>query len=227
LTPYETKSNRNFPNAVTGDRLKEGYSVWLPLTIGVGDFHAAKVVAKYNGHRFHIFKCRLWAFGYEAESANTKAWYESIMPLINIPEDKRFDFIDIIRKSVDASVSTTEILTETVKQAWFGEKTKTRKYPKGDYSFINAGFWETTESAFFSSVEQIRAAIESDKPTAPILSEWRNTIISAAEKIFDRFALNATDEPRNMKRIALAAKALSAILNSEKTKSINALKEAA
>jgi CRISPR system Cascade subunit CasA len=227
LTPYENRSRRNFPSAITGDKLKEGYSIWLPLTIGVGDFNAAKIVAKYNGQRFPLFKCRLWAFGYEAESANTKAWYESIMPLVNISDNKRLDFVDIVRKSVDAAVTTSEILIETVKQAWFGEKTKTRKYPKGDYSFVTSAFWETTESGFFSTVEQLRAAIESDKPTASILSEWRNTIISAAEKIFDRFALNSTDEPRNMKRIALAAKALSAILRSEKTKSINALKEVA
>jgi hypothetical protein len=115
-------------------------------------------------------------------------------------------------------------LIETVKQAWFGEKTKTRKHPKGDYTFISSAFWETTESAFFSNVEQIRTAIESDMPIASILSEWRKTIISAAEKIFDRLALNATDEPRNMKRIAKAAKALTSDI--DKSKSINALKEA-
>jgi CRISPR type I-E-associated protein CasA/Cse1 len=178
----------------------------------VGDFNAARVVAKYNGQRFHIFKCRLCAFGYEAESANTKAWYESIMPLINISDDRcRLDFIDIVRKSVDAAVTTSEILIESVKHAWFGEKTKTRKHPKGDYTFISSAFWADTESTFYTTVELLRAALVSDKPTAPILSEWRNTIISAAEKIFDRFALNVTDEPRNMKRIALAAKALSAI----------------
>jgi CRISPR system Cascade subunit CasA len=227
LTPYEKKSNRNFPSAITGDKLKDGYSIWLPLTIGIGDFNAATVVAKYNSQRFFLFKCRLWAFGYEAESANTKAWYESTMPIVKIADNKRLDFIDIVRKSVDAAVTTSEILIETVKQAWFGEKTKTRKHPKGDYTFISSAFWETTEPAFFSIVEQIRSSIESEKPTAPILSEWRDIIISAAEKIFDRLALNTTDEPRNMKRIALATKALSGILRSEKTKSINALKEAA
>ena len=228
LSPYESRHNRQFPSVITGDKLKDGYSFWLPLTLGIGNFYAAKVVAKYNEQRYLYFKSRLWAFGYEAESANTKAWHESIMPLVYISDrNKHVDFIDIVRKIIGGAVSTAEILLETVKIAWFGEKTKTRRHPKGDYSFISAAFWSETESAFYSTAEKLRSALESDQPTAPVLSEWRTIIISAAEKIFDRYALNATDEPRNMKRIALAAKALSAILNSKKTKSINALKEAA
>jgi len=152
-----------------------------------------------------------------------RCWFEHTMPIITLSKEKKPVFIEEITKLIAAAEDISKLLREQVKAAWFSRP----KEAKGDTFFISNSFWEFTESAFYLIAEQIRASIEIGKSTDLIRAEWRNTIISAAEKLFDHFALNATDEPRNMKRIALAAKALSAIIRSDKTKSINALKEAA
>ena len=231
LSPYYCTKETDGTLSLNAFKGKEGgfcYSDWLSLTIGGNEGElAAAVVKSFNESKFFrigkLEQMRVWCFGYDMDKDKARCWYEQTMPLIVLPKGTQEECITIIQRIILAADETAKILVDQIKAAWFSRP----KDAKVDTRFISGSFWETTESAFFSTVEQLRAAIESDKLTARILSEWRNTIISAAEKIFDRFALNATDEPRNMKRIALAAKALSAILKSEKTKSINALKEAA
>lgn len=231
LSPYYCTKETNGMLSLNAFKGKEGgfcYSDWLSLTIGGDDGElAAAVVTSFNESKFcrigKVKQIRIWCFGYDMDKDKARCWYEQTMPLILLPKAKQPEFLSIIRPIILAADDAAQIAVNQIKAAWFSRPKDT----KVDTRFISSSFWETTESTFYSTAEQIRSAIESDKPTDVIRLEWRNTIISAAEKIFDRFALNATDEPRNMKRIALASKSLSIILRSEKSKSINALKEAA
>jgi len=231
LSPYRFQKEKDESISLIAMKGKIGglnYRDWLSLSLGNSNGEKAALVVKsfYERKYFKIEKktpIYLWCFGYDMDNMKTRCWYEHSMPVVFIKLDKREDFIEKIQKLITASSEAAKILRDNVKSAWFAKP----KDVKGDTFFIYSSFWSETESAFYSTAEKLRAALESDQPTAPILSEWRNIIISAAQKIFDRYALNATDEPRNMKRIAIAAKTLTTILNSKKTKSINALKEAA
>jgi CRISPR system Cascade subunit CasA len=231
LSPYRLQKEKDGSMSLIAMKGKQGglsYRDWLSLSFGTSEGEkAALIVRAFNEHKYFLLNknvhTHLWCFGYDMENMKTRCWYEHTMPVILLAPNKKDDFIEGISKLIVASSDVAKILRDHVKSAWFSRP----KDVKGDTFFISGRFWETTEPHFFSTIEQIRFAIESEKPITHILSEWRNIIISCAENIFDHFALNATDEPRNMKRIALAAKALSAILKSEKTKSINALKEAA
>jgi CRISPR system Cascade subunit CasA len=230
LSPYRRQKEKDGSISLIAIKGKQGsssYPNWLSLTLGNNtNESAAPVVRSFIEHKVFIIANaghpQVWCFGHDMKQMKARCWYEHTMPIIILSKEKKPSFIEGITKLIAAAEDVSKLLREHVKSAWFSRP----KDAKGDTFFISNSFLVETESAFYSITEQLRAAIESDKPTAPLLSDWRNTIIAAAETLFDRFALNSTDEPRNMKRIALAARALSAILKSEKTKSINALKEA-
>jgi len=231
LSPYRHQKEKDGSVSLIAIKGKQGcssYPNWLSLTFGNDDNEsAALVVRSFIEHKVfrieNVLHSRIWCFGHDMKQMKARCWFEHTMPIITLSKEKKPVFIEEITKLIAAAEDISKLLREQVKAAWFSRP----KEAKGDTFFISNSFWEFTESAFYLIAEQIRASIEIGKSTDLIRAEWRNTIISAAEKLFDHFALNATDEPRNMKRIALAAKALSAIIRSDKTKSINALKEAA
>jgi CRISPR system Cascade subunit CasA len=231
LSPYRLQKEKDGSQSLIAMKGRQGglsYRDWLSFSFGNNEGEDTALVVKsfYEHKYFRIGKnisVHVWCSGYDMDNMKARCWYEHTMPVILLESDKREDFVEVISKLIAASSEVANILRDHVKSAWFARP----KDVRGDTFFISGAFWETTESGFFSTVEQLRSALEADTPTDTILSEWRKTIISTAEKLFDRFALNATDEPRNMKRIALAARALSTILRSKKTRSINALKEAA
>ncbi|MBA7556496.1 hypothetical protein ES705_49205 [subsurface metagenome] len=202
------------------------YPDWLSLAL-VNDptkAQTAKVIQSFVEKKKWLIsnnRYRIWCSGYDMDNMKARCWYDQTMPIILVPADKRVLFIDDIQKMVAAADTAANILQNQVKAAWF----KRPKDAKGDTSFIRASFWEYTETIFYTIAYNIRDAIVTGATTVPILENWCKVIKDSAEHLFDRFALQDTDEVKNMKRIAEASKALSNILRSPKTKSIQALKE--
>ncbi len=229
LSPYRFQEEKDASINLLAYKGKQGgfsYPDWLSLTL-IDDpkkEQAAKIIRSFiERKQWTISKqgFRIWCFGFDMDNMKARCWYDQTMPLLSLEQDKRFQFISIIQKMVSASSEVARLLRDEIKFAWF-------KRPKdigGDTSFILSSFWEETESQFYEIAYILREEISKGDSTAAKLSFWHKIIIDTAERLFDRFALQETDEPKNMKRIAEAAKALHSILHSPKTKSIQALKE--
>ena len=227
LSPYRSRQEKGGKTVWLSVKGKQGgyaYPDWLSITLCNDDNEkVSRVVRLFNEKkRFQIEdNVVVWCFGYDMKKMKARCWYDQTMPIILIPADKQVLFIDDIQKMVTAADTAANLLQNQVKAAWF----KRPKDAIGDTSFMRASFWEYTETAFYTLVYKIRDTIVKGAATVPILENWRKFIIDSAERLFDRFALQDTDEVKNMKRIAEASKALSNILRSPKTKSIQELKE--
>lgn len=227
LSPYRIQKEKDGSTSLIATKGKQGgfsYPDWISLAFGNDQGEsAASVIRSFFEHK--VFKVenishpRVWCFGYDMDNMKARCWYDQTMPMVILPENKRLFFIGYIQSMINATNDTIKILRDQVKAAWFARP----KDAKGDMSFIYTTFYEETEVQFFNIAEKLRSAIEFDLKTDHLLIEWHDFIISSAELIFDRFALQNTDEVKNMKRIAEASKSLSAILRSKKTKTIEAL----
>lgn len=229
LSPYRRQEEKNGGISLIATKGKQGgfvYPDWLSLAL-VNDptkAQTAKVIKSFVEKKKWLIsnnRYRIWCSGYDMDNMKARCWYDQTMPIILVPADKQVLFIDDIQKMVAAADTAANLLQNQVKAAWF----KRPKDAKGDTSFIRASFWEDTETTFYTLAYKIRDAIVTGAATVPILENWRKIIIDSAERLFDRFALQDTDEVKNMKRIAEASKALSNIIRSPKTKSIQALRE--
>ncbi len=229
LSPYRFQAEKNGTTNLIPTKGKQGgftYSDWLALTLGIDKNEiSADVVNSVIKRKFFsgtdLGQFRIWCFGYDMDNMKARCWYDQTMPLIILDANKSPIFVETVQKLITASDDVAKILRDQIKAAWF----KRPKDAKGDISFVINTFRDETETQFFSLVERLRCSIEKDQPTSPILHEWRKIIIEAADRLFNRFALQESDEPKNMKRISEAAKALTNILNSPKTESLQALKE--
>jgi CRISPR system Cascade subunit CasA len=230
LSPYRRQQEKDESISLIATKGKQGgfsYHDWLSLTL-VNDpkkKQTAQVIRNFiEKKRWCISDSnfRIWCYGFDMDNMKARCWYDQTMPILVLPADKCPVFIENIQKVISAALDSARLLRDQVKAAWF----KRPKEAKGDTYFILSSFWEETESSFFVLASKIREAIVSDVSAGSILVQWHAIIIKTAERLFDHFALQDTDEIKNMKRIAEAAKALSNILHSPKTKSIQALKEA-
>ncbi len=229
LSPYRQQKEKDGSTSLIAIKGKQGgfsYPDWLSLTLGGSENEkAAAIVKSFITHKVYKIsnsgQNRIWCFGYDMDNMKARCWYDQTMPLLNISEDKKERFVEEVQKIITAADEMSKLLQDQVKSALFdrpGDK-------KGDISFIRSAFWEETESDFYAITDELSKSIEGNQPTFTILKEWRSIIIKAVERIFDRFALQETDEPRNMKRVAEAAKTLTSILNSPKTKSLQILNQ--
>lgn len=142
-------------------------------------------------------KTTLWTAGYDMNNMKARCWYESIMPVYSLTEDKD----KILKSQVGGFLETSEKLISTlrsaVKAAWFdrpGDK-------KGDMSFLDTSFWQNTEYDFYMLLEKlVKSGFGSD-----ILNdtdtEWKNIICDQVTKLFDTWALSEQENGLNMKRV--------------------------
>lgn len=230
LSPYKRKEEKDKSISFISFKGKQGgftYSDWLSLTIGDEEKEiAAFVVTSFNqikAFQIHgMSHYRLWCFGYDMDNMKARCWYDQTMPLVVLSsKEKRKTFIDKVEKLLAAADETSIRLKIAVKSAWFSRP----KDVKVDTSFIAAAFREETERRFYSIIGNLRSLIEANEPVAGCLKEWAEFLKETARRLFDRFALMDTDEIKNMKRIANAARMLSHSLNSPKSKFLKALKE--
>ena len=229
LSPYRFKKEKDgkiLNLALKGKKGGFSYPDWLSLTLvhNPEQEQTAKVVRSYHENKIGQLREKrnlIWCSGYDMDNMKARCWYDQTMPILIIPAEKQNLFLLQIQKILDAANDTARLLRNQIMAAWF----KRPKDAKGDTSHILSSFWEETEEEFFNTADKIQKNIINGISTIPVLLEWRKSIIKVAEMLFDRFAVQDTDDIKCMKRVALAAHALTNILNSKKTKSLQALKE--
>ncbi|MCR6650181.1 MAG: type I-E CRISPR-associated protein Cse1/CasA, partial [Cellvibrionaceae bacterium] len=164
-------------------------------------------------------QCRLYAFGYDMDNMKARCWYESTLPLYGLSEKNKEELNAVqreIQRWLEAADLASFYLRGAVKSSWFGDDADAR----GDYSFIEAGFWSQTESGFYrllrSLIEQARNDNE-DMVFIPLREQWRDLLIKTAIRLFDADLVGAAPiAQQNPRRTAEAYNRLCASLRGDK-----------
>ncbi len=229
LTPYTRNSKLNFPSPISGTQLTADYRDWAVLTlegkVGEDTGQYAKPISRFLYERSHDVseQGRLWCFGYVAESANVKAWYDVTLPFL-VSKEKEVNIRSWSAELISAANGAAEALTGQVKSAWLSEeKLKSIKSPtqkktlKNYFSGFEQSFWRRSENDFYSVMERLFQLPANQRQAPPeIYQFWEETIRTLAFDLFDTWALESPAEDADMKRIIKARNELKKQLNTNK-----------
>ena len=145
---------------------------------------------------------RLWVFGYDMDNMKARAWVESVMPLILVPDEHRDTFEQLTANLVLAAQLAQTVFRKAIQNAWF-------KTGGSCPVHLSELFWQDTEPDFFSSLENIREAllrqcgIFGDEITT-IKEAWLSRLRREAVRLFDTFSQSENLEQADPKRVAAA-----------------------
>ncbi|MCS6944996.1 MAG: type I-E CRISPR-associated protein Cse1/CasA [Sutterellaceae bacterium] len=194
------------------------YRHWLGWVLGSKrpgrEVVPAKAVQSFHSSRVEPGQLRLWAFGYDMDNMKARCWYETTLPLFDLPLDRRgaADGNDVVVGIVDRLISAAEYvvfsLRLAVRDAWSANGEL-----RGDLGFVEASFWNRTEQAFFAIVERAIRLVrqhgrDADDLSTPLRREWLETLRRAALRIFDEVAARGSVEAGNPTRLAAAYRGL-------------------
>ena len=136
-----------------------GYRHWLAWVLGQPDAKNKQRPARIVSHALESRRrqlggaLRLWAFGYDMDNMKARCWYESSLPLYGLGECESKAALQAVSGAVTTWLGGAQqavfFLRSAVKDAWFGGDAR------GDFSAIDAEFWQRTEAAFYLSLIHI------------------------------------------------------------------------
>ncbi len=164
---------------------------------------------------------QLWAFGYDFDNMKVRCWYEGKMPLINVDDSIRVNYESAIEQLIKTSELVMNNVRKYVKEAMFGQ----HGGAKGNLSFIDNRFWNSTEPEFYNTIESLRIAlldggnaVDADA-VVDIKLKWLKILFRTGEQLFDEYSQSNQIEVADPKRIALAHRNLRKF-NQKKNKQI-------
>jgi len=219
LTPYR-KNGEGELLPVHGQPGGVYYRHWLGLVRSFGegnDRQPAGIVHHFFRDRYRLLRerpFRLWAFGYDMDNMKARCWYESFMPLYYVDEKVRRDFEVHAAILIDAALETGKNLRGAMRRAWFKAEAKV----KGDMSFVDSAFWNSTESAFYSLLDEGRNRLVRESDMGEIRKTWLEKLQREAMVVFDLHAMSAPIGHADPKRVALARRDLGRFFKGNKLK---------
>ena len=166
---------------------------------------------------------RLWAFGYDMDNMKARCWYESSLPLYGLGECESKAALQAVSATVTTWLAGAQqavfFLRSAVKDAWFGGDAR------GDFSAIDAEFWQRTEAAFYGQLRQCIETLRSDEHADPDSLEsrqaWNHTLRTTALALFDNTFVGAGPiERQKPRRVAQAHRQLMNNLNGKKMREV-------
>ncbi|MBN8519038.1 MAG: type I-E CRISPR-associated protein Cse1/CasA [Candidatus Accumulibacter sp.] len=182
-----------------------GYRHWLGWVFGqsIGKKQRrASVVEHALAHRRG--ELRLWAFGYDMDKMKPRCWYEATMPLYGLADCDE-DAQQWVESQVEIWLAGADLaafyLRSAVKDAWFGADAR------GDFSAIDAAFWNVTESAFYMQLQEVidltRQGLEGDM--LQVQQRWHQILMKTVASLFDEVFVGAGQvERQKPQRVAMA-----------------------
>lgn len=205
-----------------------GYRHWLGLVLGSADarqtIEPAAVVTQHlrlvEDSGVEHAELRLWASGYDMDNAKARGWHEALMPLFRLPEADeplRNKLRDEVGGLIAGASLVASYLRSAVKDAWFSSDAR------GDFSHIDAVFWDQTEEPFYRLLGQaVDTLASADAQAARARRErWRGQLAEVATNAFEHEFVGAgAIERQNMRRVAKARDALQAKLAGPKLRQV-------
>jgi CRISPR system Cascade subunit CasA len=112
---------------------------------------------------------------------------------------------ELVTKYVDAAVEMASNLRKEVRNARY----KRPQDVKGDWSFIDIEFWQTTEPRFYECIKGGIAALNKNEDLANIKKQFHSALRNTAMSLFDRYALGGPLGDMEMDRVVKARRNLS------------------
>ncbi|WP_228005751.1 type I-E CRISPR-associated protein Cse1/CasA [Xenorhabdus sp. BG5] len=160
LTPYwwNPKKPDEVHLSIKGQPGGITYKIWDSLTFSDDKQgqQAAQVVDHFNQINDYFADeqsstPRLWVFGYDMEKMKARGWHSTTLPLFSMPIEKKDAIFRRVKTLQNLTVNALTQCRTQIKSAWFRRPNET----KGDMSFIDATFYQRTQTAFFKAVQQI------------------------------------------------------------------------
>lgn len=210
LTPYSIDAKGEKPPiSAKGHLAGRGYRDWLGLVIGNDNQQpeAAFVVRHYNS-KVKRPSVRLWCFGFSMSNMKALCWYDSILPIHSVPDDRLKPFTRAVKALLDVADEAAKALQDHVRAVW---------NRSGAEPAVPQSFWQHSESLFYEQLRNLsQLHFEHDDELLSRQREWLLCTRSLALELFDRWALGASGDIRNLKRIVCARADLGKALNTGK-----------
>lgn len=235
FTPYYKTNKGEFP--VRPSQGAFSYKNWLAWVLGVTEagkqINAASIVNYFLEHRQDrqvSAQYRLASFGYEMDSMKACCWYETTFPLYNLLDvnrDTQENVQQLVKGWIEAAEQVTRYLLDAIKEAWF-PKRNGKPDMRGDLSFVDKAFWDSTEAEFYGQLRDLLAHAQStgidmddEAFIIGIGTKWHNALVKQALDIFDKDIVGAgAIDQQNPQRIAKAYHGLRMNLHGKTLKSI-------
>lgn len=235
LTHYRTNPKKPQSDNLSTKGKSGGitYQQWLPLLFNLEaeGSHPAKVVEAFDQHRYSVMDSReqgwprLWAFGFDMDKAKARGWYSVEMPIIYSVSNLRNQQMDVISDMQNLASESLKKCREFIKAA-LSERPGDLK---GDFSFIDLQFYQSTEKEFFALISDATQNCDGTqyKLSHEGAESWQRAISTAALTMFDAMTLDGVvlGQPKHMKRIATKRKELIAWFNGVKNRPLKQFKD--
>lgn len=201
----DPKKPETLPNSMKGQPGGVSYRHWLGLSRRTEGHTSAKVVSHLNSDskRIVLNECGaiLWVGGYDIDDKyKARCWYESTLPVFDIPPESETRVIQIVEAMIIAANGCAKGIRSCIKQSWFDRP----KDAKGDISFLDISFWQNTEQAFYTILQQIIDKPFDDTVVPNCISSWERELRREANQLFDKWALSMQEDGLDMKRAVRA-----------------------
>ncbi|MCP4115900.1 MAG: type I-E CRISPR-associated protein Cse1/CasA [Desulfobacteraceae bacterium] len=219
VVDYDPKEQKP-PLPLHGQKGGVNYRHWLGFiaTQGNNKTKPARVVSHYLREKSQVIKTsrevRLWAFGYDMDNMKARCWYDSVMPIYPIPENKQDFVVRHAHDLIEAAEKAAGNARKAIKNAWF----RRPKDKKGDFSFVDQAFWQNTEAAFYDFLYDLIHGVDEEKKVSAIREKWGTELMKQAFRLFDQYVLSASVEDADMKRVVEARNELGKWLGGVKNK---------
>lgn len=141
------------------------YRNWLAWVLSATEGKKQVQVADTVSHALAEERLRhgttgMWVFGYDMDNMKARCWYETTFPLYELagsPATARKNLQIMVSMQIEAAELAVFYLRQAVRHAWFGEAES-----RGDLSFIDKAFWDSTEAAFYRQLKPLIQQAGSD-----------------------------------------------------------------
>lgn len=195
-----------------------GYKHWLGYVQNTDQgAERARVIAAAFSKRLNNF--RLWAFGYDMNKMTASCWYEGVMPIVFLNDERKWaQYNSEIAKLITAAVEICNLLSYAISDAMKEKKKKDKNYTRMIKGIVGQRFWQETESEFYRYIAFLRDEVLQDKDGLHIRQTWYKYLVEETLNIFDDMSQSEMIEDANAERVAKAYNELWSNLYGKKIK---------
>lgn len=247
ITPYTRAAKDKFPKPIEGRIAGEGFRHWVSLNYDENTdeknkkmrWGRALIVRHYYEVKPRITQPTLWCFGYDAESAKVKCWYESTMPTFRIAKED----VEALKSHASEVLKLAYIMIEDLRfsliRAWFKPQKDSRGKEKwshitkainkagslSTYKKIEYDYWDYLGKYFPDIIKRLIAYGQTPGRPFEIYANWLEIIRTHCLIYFDRYALSEAVDQMNLKRVVDAKNYLLSALYDQKKPLLKAIND--
>jgi len=219
LTPYNhDPKGLDPPSSIKGTWGRHAYRRWVGLVLrrpeagGAGP--SAATIVQHHARRHLKTPVRLWCFGYEMDNAKARNWYESVLPLHDVPDIHLPELRQQIATALDGTEDALSALNKAAREARFTGAGKI----KGHWVPLVETFWNTTEAPFYRLLKALIDCTGSDTTGRSFaFDQWLFELRTRTLQLFDTYALSVPLEAHNAKHLVVARRNLANALHASRT----------